>query len=137
MTGKRPPPRMPQLMEAGMVINRIAALAVIALAWPALPLLLPARAQPVDKAEMQAVIARADEELTQRYIYPDRAAAGAAKIKAALAAGDYDAITDPKSFAERLTADLRSVTHDKHMSVFLAAEMERPAPPQTDNKNGN
>jgi len=106
---------------------RIVLLAVIAaLAWPA-----PARVQeakPVDKSEMQAVIAKADEELSKRYIYPDRAAAAAAKIKAALAAGDYDAITDAKVFAQRLTADLRSITHDKHMEVFLAGPQPSPPP---------
>ena len=104
------------------MLNRIAALAITALACA-----LPARAQPVDKAEMQAVIAKADEELNQRYIFPDRAAEAGAKIKAALAAGDYDAITDPKAFADRLTADLQAVTHDKHMRVVLPALLDAPA----------
>ena len=110
-----------------MTINHIAALVVAALVWA-----LPARAQesgkPVDKAEMQAAIAKADEELNKRYIFPDRAALATAKIEAALAAGDYDAISDAKAFADRLTADLQSVTHDKHMRVFLAGLPPAPSP---------
>lgn len=113
-----------------MHINRIAILPVIA------ALALPAYAQEankeankqVDKAEMQAVIAKADEELNKRYIFPDRAALATARIKTALAAGKYDPITDPKAFAEKLTTDLQSVTHDKHMRVFLANPDVRPAP---------
>jgi hypothetical protein len=114
---------MPRLMEAGMVTTRFTVLAIVALAWT-----LPVHAQPVDRAEMQAVITKADEELNKRYIFPDRAAGATAKIKAALDAGDYDAIADPKAFAERLTADLQSVTHDRHMRVFLAGAPLPPAP---------
>lgn len=108
-----------------MRVNRFASLlTIVALAWAA-----PVWAQAVDKAEKQAVIAKAGEELISRYIFPDRAGLAKAKIDQALAAGDYDTITDPRTFAERLTADLRSVTHDKHMQVFFPALNAGPPPP--------
>ena len=93
------------------------------LAWWVLVLSLaagPACAQsaaPLDKAERQAVVTRAGALLAERYIYPDRAQQAKAKITEALATGAYDGIDDPAAFAQRLTDDLRSVTHDKHVRV--------------------
>src|SRR5260370_8666868 len=31
--------------------------------------------------------------------------------------GEYDAITDPDAFANRLTKDLRAISHDKHLGI--------------------
>ena len=38
-------------------------------------------------------------------------------IRARQKAGEYDAITNGDAFAEKLTADLREVSHDKHLGV--------------------
>ena len=73
---------------------------------------------PLDRSEKQAVVARAGDLLDEYYVFPDRAALAKARIAQALAAGDYDGIADPAAFAARLTADLQSVTHDRHMRVF-------------------
>ncbi|OAI44341.1 hypothetical protein AYO42_00920 [Rhizomicrobium sp. SCGC AG-212-E05] len=113
-------------MEVGMtrhiglllIVSLIAAPVSMTQAW----------AQVLDKSEKEAVVARAGELLTERYIYPDRADKAKAKITQALANGDYETITDPLNFAERLTSDLQSVTHDKHMRVFLIAPNPEPAP---------
>jgi hypothetical protein len=107
-------------MEAGMGITRFALLTAAALACGT-----QAMAQTIDQTEKQAVVARAGEMLTERYVFPDRAAQAKAKMDQALATGDYDSITDANDFATRLTADLQSVTHDKHMRVTL----NNPAPP--------
>ena len=48
---------------------------------------------PFDKAVKQEVVTKTGAAITDRYIYPDRALQAKAKIDAALAAGDYDAIT--------------------------------------------
>lgn len=87
-----------------------------------------ASAQVLDKEEKQAVVARAGELLTERYIYPDRAEKAKARITQALANGDYETITDPASFAAKLTSDLQSVTLDKHMKVFVLTPNPAPAP---------
>jgi hypothetical protein len=106
-----------------MRANRIAFLVLTALAagTPALP-------QTLDRAERQAVITRAGELLIERYVFPNRAEQAKAKIAQALAAGEYDGIADPKEFAIRLTSDLQSVTHDKHMQVFFINPSPTPPP---------
>jgi hypothetical protein len=78
----------------------------------------------------QEVVTKTGAAITDRYIYPDRALQAKAKIDAALAAGDYDAITEPVAFAQRLTDDLQSITHDKHMRVSFQGGPP-PAAPQT------
>jgi hypothetical protein len=110
-------------MEAGMGVNRIALLTVAALACA-----MPAIAQTIDQTERQAVVTRAGELLTERYIFPDRAAQAKAKIDQKLAAGDYNAITEASAFALQLTADLQSVTHDKHMRVTAINPSNGPSP---------
>jgi hypothetical protein len=77
----------------------------------------PAAAQTLDKAERQAVVARAGQLLADNYVYPDRARAARDAIAQTLAAGGYDGIDDPAAFAKRLTEDLRGVLHDKHIFV--------------------
>ncbi len=98
-----------------MGTNRILSLAIIA----ALTFAAPVWSQTLDQAEKLAVVTRAGELLTERYILPERAAQAKARIMQALASGAYDTITDPKEFALRLTTDLQSVTHDKHMRVLV------------------
>jgi Peptidase family S41/N-terminal domain of Peptidase_S41 in eukaryotic IRBP len=94
--------------------------------WAQTPPVAPAE-QPLNQAEKSAVVEKAGELLTANYIFPDRAADAKAKIDAALAAGDYDSITASKAFAERLTSDLQSVTHDKHVRVFPPPAPRPPA----------
>ncbi len=74
--------------------------------------------QTLGQAEQRAVIEKAGELLTANYIYPDRAAKAKAKLDAALMGGDYESITTPEALAEKLTDDLQSVTHDKHLKVY-------------------
>ncbi len=77
------------------------------------------------KVEKGSVVENVGDLLTVNYVFPDLATLAKAKITGELAAGHYDEIADPVSFAQRLTADLQSVTHDKHMRVFMASD-ERP-----------
>jgi hypothetical protein len=51
-------------------------------------------------------------------VAPETGERAAAAIEAALARGDYDALTEPRAFAAKLTADLRAVTADQHVEVF-------------------
>jgi hypothetical protein len=106
----------------------------------ALLVCVPAMAQSalLEKDERQAVVEKVGDLLTVNYVFPDRAALAKAKIASALAAGDYDELTDPTTFARRLTADLQSVTHDKHVKVFAASGGAPPAggPPLPPNNAG-
>ena len=102
-----------------------AAAAAPTLAQTSVPSASSATSTPLDPAVRAAIAAQLATELRSRYIYPDAAERGAAAIIAAAASGAYDRITDLPSFARRLTDDLRSVLHDKHLAVF--AESGRPA----------
>jgi hypothetical protein len=95
------------------------------LAQTSVPSAPSAASRPLDPAARAAIVAQLSTELRSRYIYPDAGEKGAAAITAAAASGAYDQVTDLPSFARRLTDDLRSVLHDKHLAVF--AERGRPA----------
>ena len=82
---------------------------------------------PLDAAGRTAVVKAAAEALRQRYVYPDVGKRAAEAIEAALAAGKYDEIVQPWAFAERLTADLARVAHDKHMRVSARGPAPVPA----------
>jgi hypothetical protein len=94
---------------------------------------VPAAAQSalLEKGEREAVIDKIGELLTVNYIFPDRAGLAKAELARGLAAGEYDEITDPSVFAERLTTDLRTITHDKHVGVAVTSDNGQPvrAPP--------
>jgi hypothetical protein len=72
----------------------------------------------LDADARRAAITAAATAFRDRYVSPEVGARAAAAIEAALARGDYDALTEPKAFANKLTADLRAVTADKHVEVF-------------------
>ena len=77
----------------------------------------PPPSGPLDAAARKTAVDKAAELLRTRYIFPEAGEAAARKIEAELAAGSYDALAEPWPFAQRLTADLQSVTHDRHMRV--------------------
>ena len=65
--------------------------------------------------------------LKDNYVFPDVAAQAGKLIQEQLAKGAYASITSAHAFSEQLTKDLQSVTHDKHMRVFME-------PPHPDKK---
>src|SRR5215471_5204803 len=77
----------------------------------------PAPPGPLDAAGRAAAVKGAADALRQRYVYPDVGERAAAALEASLASGKYDQIVEPSAFAERLTADLQAIAHDKHMRV--------------------
>lgn len=81
----------------------------------------------LDEATRSSVVTKAADVLRNRYIFPEIAEQAAAKIEAQLAAGAYKELAQPRAFADKLTADLQSVTKDKHMRV--SASGPAPAPP--------
>src|SRR5512132_961726 len=77
-----------------------------------------AAAQPGLTAAARAdVVARVLERTDGRYVFPDVARRMRVAVEAALRAGRYDALDDPAQFADALTADLRAVSHDRHLRV--------------------
>jgi len=59
------------------------------------------------------------------YVDPQVGARAAARLAQALAAGDYDGL-QTAAFATRLTADLASVAHDKHLRIIALDATPKP-----------
>jgi hypothetical protein len=99
------------------------------------PAFLPsARAQeaaPLTVEDRRAAVARIAELLDARYVFPDVGVEAGRHVQGLAASGAYDGLSDARAFAERLTADLQSVTHDRHMRVRAlppGGRMEREDP---------
>ena len=94
----------------------------------------------LDDAARSAVVAKAADAVRTRYIFPEVGEQAAVKIEGQLAAGAYKDLSQPRAFADKLTADLQSVTKDKHMRVSApgpapapnGGAAARPAPPPND-----
>lgn len=84
----------------------------------------------LDAALRKKVIDGIDANLTEFYIDAPLAKNMEDAIDAHEKAGDYNKITDGDTFASRLTEDLESVSHDKHLRVsFSPFKVPPPAPP--------
>ena len=71
----------------------------------------------LDAPERQRVIDGIAKNLKESYVYPELAQKMEDAIRVNQKRGEYDAITDPDAFANRLTKDLRAISHDKHLGV--------------------
>jgi hypothetical protein len=72
----------------------------------------------LDANARRAAVESAATAFRNRYVSPEVGERAAAAVEAALARGDYDALTAPQAFATKLTADLRAVTEDQHVEVL-------------------
>ena len=81
----------------------------------------------VDAAARQAVVTQLATALRDRYVFPEVGEQAAARISAALAAGEYDSLSDPAAFAARLNADIEAIAQDKHLRIGGGAVMAPPA----------
>ncbi|HZS07369.1 MAG TPA: serine hydrolase [Blastocatellia bacterium] len=73
----------------------------------------------IDAAARQAVIEGAIKYLNENYVFPETAKKIEAALRERLRKKEYDNITSPAAFASMLTANLREVSHDKHLGVFF------------------
>jgi hypothetical protein len=71
----------------------------------------------LDAAERQRVIDGITSNLTEYYVYPEVGQKMIDAVRAHQKNGDYDRIVDGDAFASKLTADLRDVSHDRHLRV--------------------
>jgi hypothetical protein len=84
----------------------------------------------IDAAERQRAIDGAAAMLNEFYVFPEIAKKMEEAIRAKQKAGAYESLTNGDTFAERLTADLREVSHDKHLNVnFSPAVLPKGPPP--------
>jgi hypothetical protein len=88
----------------------------------------------VDSATRAEVIDLALAQLQKAYVFADAAEKMSAAVRARAAAREYDGITGAREFAEKLTADLQAVSHDKHLRISyspdgLLRRLEQPGAP--------
>ena len=72
---------------------------------------------PIDRQTQEAIIDSVTAVLREEYVFPDVAAEMTALLRKNLNGGAYRDITDPADFTLRMTDDLRSVSHDRHLTV--------------------
>ncbi len=77
----------------------------------------PAPVPPMDRKTQASIIDSVSAALREEYVFPAVAEKMDALLRKNLKAGVYREITDPADFAERMTEDLRSVSHDRHLGV--------------------
>ncbi len=74
----------------------------------------------VDAAARRRAIDGAVAMLNESYVFPDVARKIESVVRVRENAGEYDTLNNGIAFAEKLTADLREVSHDKHLSVSFS-----------------
>jgi len=77
----------------------------------------------VDAATRSAVIDALLKQLNDDYVFPDTAKKMEADIRFRQKNNEYDSVTSSSAFAEKLTADLQSVSHDKHLRVRYSSDV--------------
>jgi hypothetical protein len=82
----------------------------------------------IDGATRRRVVDSIVGELNAHYVSPDVAKQMGEAVRAQEQHGAYTAVTDGFDFADTLTADLRAVSHDKHLWVGFDPAV---IPPQT------
>lgn len=78
---------------------------------------------PVDSATRGAVIDAVIRELNENYVFPEVAKKVEADLRARQNAKEYDSIASAQQFAEKVTNDVRGISHDKHFRVRYSADV--------------
>ena len=84
---------------------------------------------PIDGAVRAAVIDSLVSRIEAGYVVPEGAHGAVRRLRLAAEAGDYDALMSASKFAERITSDLRSATHDKHIALYFDPEAKQASVP--------
>lgn len=87
----------------------------------------PQKDMAIDAATRAAVIDAAIANLDRAYVFPEKAAAMDARLRAGLQRGEFDDVRSAERFAERLTKTLREASHDAHLEVRY---FEQAVPPE-------
>jgi len=67
-----------------------------------------------DSVYKKSILQKVDSLIENKYVIADRAKEFADEFRKNCAAGVYHSLVDAGTFAERVTADLQTITHDKH-----------------------
>ncbi len=72
---------------------------------------------PLTKEDRIAFVEKVSKLLNENYVFPDIAVQIEKHLKDRLASGAFDNLTAANEFAEVMTKELQSISHDKHMRV--------------------
>jgi hypothetical protein len=111
-------------MKLALVV--LAMMAPLAAAQPRRP---PEPDAPLDAATRAQVIDGSIAALKKSYVFPDVAAKLETLLRDRARTGAYDKLASSAAFADQLTKDLQSVSHDLHMRMRYSA---KPVPPDED-----
>jgi C-terminal processing protease CtpA/Prc len=81
----------------------------------------------LSESEKRGTIKTINGLLADNYVFPDTATKMSAHLQSQVEQGHYEKLNDGKDFAKQLTADLQSISHDKHLRVLLDREGRRSA----------
>lgn len=109
-----------------VIIAALLALAPQAAAQPPGP---PGPDLTIDAALRGTLVEAVAKNVADYYVFPDLGQQMATAVRQHQARHTYDAVTSARALAERLTADLREVSHDKHLSVMYSPTVLPPLPP--------
>jgi hypothetical protein len=74
----------------------------------------------IDAPTRARVIDAAIDKLDESYVFPDVAKKMGMAVRARAKRGEYDSVTDGKTFATLLTTHFRDISHDRHLSVSFS-----------------
>lgn len=69
-----------------------------------------------DDLYRKSILEEIDSLIVSKYVYADKALQSAEQFRKRYRSGTYDTCITAKAFANKITADLRKITHDKHMN---------------------
>ena len=92
----------------------------------------PQKDMVIDQALRTQVLERVIANLNGAYVFPDKATAMEAGLRARQQAGAYDTITSAQDFASTLTEDLHRISHDRHIDVGYSEQVIPITAPGTD-----
>lgn len=115
------------LLAAGSALVAVCAAPACAQPAPAASAAAPV-VKPVDAAERRQVLEQLAAKLESDFVYAEVGARYAAMLRANLAAGAYDGLTDATAFGEKVTADLQAVAKDGHLRLAPRSAFSAPRP---------
>lgn len=80
------------------------------------------KSTPLTPKEQKIAIDSIGNKLNANYIFPEVAKKMVENMQSKFKNGDYKSVIDPREFAKQLTADLLSVSNDKHIGVHFNPE---------------
>lgn len=81
----------------------------------------------IDEVARTATIESLVSKIQAGYVIPEAGQLAIATLRQAQTSGAYASFETARAFAQKVTADLRTATHDRHLTVFFEPERSAPA----------